>query len=71
MRGGGKPFSSNRREKGELGGVDERERDKREKETRVCGVMDLEVEECTITTLFYASDWFVPFRCRPSFFLSR
>ena len=32
MRSGGIPFSSNRREKDELGGVNERERDKREHE---------------------------------------
>ena len=68
MRVGGIPSSSNRREKDELGGVGEQERDKREHEMmeiemRVRDVM--EVVERTITTLFY--DRFVPFCCCPSF----
>lgn len=68
MRVGGMPFSSNRKEKDELDGVDEKERDKREHEmmeieTRVRDVM--EVVERAITTLFY--DRFVPFCCCPSF----
>jgi hypothetical protein len=62
MRVGGIPFSSTRREKDELDGVDEQERGKREHElmeteTRVRDVM--EVVERTITTLFY--DRFVSF----------
>ena len=59
MRVGGIPVSSpNRREKDELDGVEEQERDKREhEETRVRDVM--EIVERTITTLFY--DRFVPF----------
>ena len=69
MRVGGIPFSSNRREKDELDGVDEQERDKREHEmmeieTRVRDVM--EVVERTITSLFY--DRFVHFCCCLSFF---
>ena len=68
MRVGGMPTSSKRREKDELDGEDEQERDKREHEmmeieTRVRDVM--EVVERTITTLFY--DRFVPFCCCPGF----